>query len=290
MHSVTVVGSINVDLVVRAAQLPAAGETVLGRGVERVAGGKGANQAVALARLGVAVDLVSAVGTDEHGAWVLASLEEVDRTGVATMPGPTGLALVTVDDAGENSIVVVPGANALVRPPARGTTNLVVQLEVPVDVVDAAVRAATGLVVLNAAPAVPLTAELLSRVDVLVVNETEALVLAGCADLEGALHILVPQVREGVVVTLGSAGCRVVTLTQTATVPARPVPAAELADTVGAGDAFVAALTWALLGGSSLTEAARVACTAGSLAVRRRGARSSPTHTELAAALVELDD
>lgn len=279
MTAVTVVGSTNVDVVVRAPRLPRPGETVLGTSVERLPGGKGANQAVALARLGVAVALVSAIGDDPDGVLSLASLPGVDVTQVRTVDAPTGQALITVDGTGENTIVVVPGANALVVPPAS-CGALVVQLEVPLPVVARAVAGATGLVVLNAAPAAALPADLLARVDVLVVNESELLAVAGRPVVADAIEDLVGRVRRAVVVTLGGAGCVVATASATVAVPSREVTAV---DAVGAGDAFVAALTWQLLEGRSLTDAGAVACAAGALTVTRRGARSSPTRAELSA-------
>ncbi len=279
MTAVTVVGSLNVDVVVRADRLPLPGETLLGSSVARLPGGKGANQAVALARLGVPVLLVGAVGADADGALCLSALPGVDASGVATVAAPTGLALITVDAAGENTIVAVPGANALASAPASADA-LVVQLELPLPVVTAAVSVATGLVVLNAAPALPLPPELLRLVDVLVVNETEALVVSGCANVDDALDNLHPLVRRGVVVTLGAAGCLVGSATGRVRIAGQSVTAV---DTVGAGDAFVAALTWALLSGRSLTAAAEIACAAGAIAVTRLGARSSPTLAELEA-------
>ena len=267
----TVVGSLNVDVVVRAPALPRPGETLLGTSVTRLPGGKGANQAVALAGLGVDVALVGAVGDDADGALCLASLPGVDVSGVRRVAVPTGLALIQVDDAGENTIVVVPGANALAEAPAV-VGDLLAQLEVPLDVVAESVRRATGLVVLNAAPAAALPVELLAQVDVLVVNESEAALLP--AD---------PEVRQGVVVTLGARGAVVTSADGTRTTVPSPVVAAV--DTVGAGDAFVGALVAALLEGRDLVEAARHGCAAGAIAVTRPGARSAPTRDELRSAL-----
>lgn len=277
--AVTVVGSINVDVVTRTARLPKPGETVLGYRMQRLPGGKGANQAVALARLGVTVSLVSAVGDDPDGALSLASLPGVDVTRVRTVDAPTGRAVITVDDTGENTIVVVPGANELVVAPVS-CGALVTQLEVPLPVVARAVAGASGLVVLNAAPAAALPADLLARVDVLVVNESELLAVAGRSVVAEALEDLVGRVRGAVVVTLGGAGCVVATAGSTVAVPSREVDAI---DAVGAGDAFVAALTWQLLEGRSLPDAAAAACAAGAVTVTRQGARSSPTRAELAA-------
>lgn len=275
---VTVVGSINVDVVIRTSRLPAPGETVLGTSVERSPGGKGANQAVALARLGVLVALVGAVGDDADGALSLRTLDGVDITSVRTVPAPTGQAMITVDGSGENTVVVVTGANDLVVAPVT-CEALVAQLEVPLPTVARAVAGATGLVVLNAAPAAALPADLLAQVDVLVVNERELLAVADRPTVAQALDDLVGLVRQAVVVTLGAAGCVVATASARVEVPTRQVAAV---DAVGAGDAFVAALTWQLLDGRALTDAAGVACAAGALTVTRHGARSSPTRAELA--------
>lgn len=277
--AVTVVGSINVDVVVRVRRLPDQGETVPGSSMERLPGGKGANQAAALARLGVQTALTSAVGDDADGALSLAALAGVDVTSVRTVEAPTGLALITVEESGENTIVVVSGANGSVQPP-RSCGALVVQLEIPMDVVAASVAAADGLVVLNAAPATALPDDLLAGVDVLVVNESEALVVAGRTTVTDALAALFPRVRRGVVVTLGAAGCLVATGSEPVAVPS---PSVSAVDSVGAGDAFVAALTWQLLAGASLVDAATVACEAGALSVTRRGARATPTPAELGA-------
>lgn len=200
--SAVVLGSVNVDLVVRVAALPRAGQTLAAQDLTRLPGGKGANQAVALRRLGVVTTLVAAVGDDPDGAWLRAGLEDegVGTADVVTVPGPSGTAVITLapDD---NTILVVPGANAAApAAPARWPSTpgwaLVLQLEVPLPTVVAAVAAARrapappGWVVLNAAPAEQLAAgrpagddgELLREVDVLVVNETEASTLTGLDD------------------------------------------------------------------------------------------------------------
>ena len=258
-----VVGSTNVDLVLQVPALPRPGETLLGASARREAGGKGGNQAVALARLGAAVFFVSAVGADADGEWSLERLrdERVDVTGVAVVPGPTGLAVVTVDAAGENSIVVSPGANALVTAPAAVEADvLLLSLEVPLTAVAAAAataRAAGVPVVLNAAPATDLPGSLLDDVDVLVVNETEWESLGR------------PSVGR-VVVTLGSAGCRVHEDGRWTDVPAVPV---EVVDTTGAGDCFAAAVALGIGSGQPLREAVALAVRAAALSVTKPGAR-----------------
>ncbi len=280
MPRVLVVGSINVDVVVSVARLPSPGETLHGRSVAHLPGGKGANQAVALARLGLDVALVGAVGPQTSLADLTA--EGVDVSAVARVDAPTGLALITVEDAGENTIVVVAGANALVQAPTSVDADAVVlQLEIPLPVVSASVRSARevgALVVLNAAPAAAVPAEVLRDVDVLVVNATEALLMSGAADPVAAAVVLRPRVRQGVLVTLGAAGCVVVGDGGAVSVPG---VVAQAVDAVGAGDAFVGALTWGLLEGLTLPEAAAVGCRAGALAVSARGARSAPMREAL---------
>jgi ribokinase len=268
-----VVGSTNVDLVLQVPALPAPGETLLGASVRREPGGKGGNQAVALARLGARVQLVSAVGRDADGDWSVEQLadESVDVTHVARVAEPTGLAVVMVDPAGENCIVVSPGANALVHAPAAIDADvLLLSLEVPLEtVMAAAARAqASGVpVVLNAAPAQPLPAHLLEAVDVLVVNETEWASLGRPA-------------TGRVVVTLGAAGCRVLDDGRSAEVPGVPV---EVVDTTGAGDCFAATLAYGIATGLDLDAAVALAVRASALSVTRRGARGGlPTQADLA--------
>ncbi|HUR15065.1 MAG TPA: ribokinase [Mycobacteriales bacterium] len=269
-----VVGSTNVDLVLGVPALPAPGETVLSdRDARREPGGKGGNQAVALARLGAQVRFVSAVGNDPEGWWSRAQLAEagVDVTDVATVEAPTGVAVVMVDTAGENCIVVSPGANAHVAPPEQLDADvLLLSLEVPLATAAAAAATARRLavpVVLNAAPAQPLPATLLADVDVLVVNESE------WADLGN------PAV-PAVVVTRGARGCVVVAGHRTWELAA--VPVEDVVDTTGAGDCFAAALAWGVAQGFGLDDAARFASRAAALSVTAPGARAGlPTHDEV---------
>jgi ribokinase len=258
-----VVGSTNVDLVLQVPALPRPGETLLGASARREAGGKGGNQAVALARLGAAVSFVSAVGEDADGDWSLEQLvaEGVSVDAVARVPSATGLAVVMVDAAGENSIVVSPGANALVTaPPAVDADVLLLSLEVPLAAVAsaaAAARAAGVAVVLNAAPAQALPAALLNAVDVLVVNESE-------------WESLGRPTSGQVVVTLGAQGCRVITDGAAVGVPA---VSASVVDTTGAGDCFAAALAFRIASGWSVADAASFAVAAAGFSVGRPGAR-----------------
>jgi ribokinase len=259
-----VVGSTNIDLVLEVDAIPLPGETVQARHAHRMPGGKGANQAVALARLGAEVRFVSAVGDD----WSLGELvrEGVDVGGVLRADVETGTAVVLLDGRGENSIVVSAGANALVAAPPDVTADVVLlSLEVPLVTVVETARRATCPVVLNPSPWQPLPPELLAAVDVIVVNETEAAALG--------------DVAPHVVVTLGARG---------ATVDGRPVPAhpVEAVDTTGAGDCFAAALALGVGAGKPLLEAAELACAAAALSVRHVGARTGyPTYTEVSAQL-----
>ncbi|MEV6931016.1 PfkB family carbohydrate kinase, partial [Dactylosporangium sp. NPDC051485] len=211
--SVVVVGSANLDLVVSAQRLPGPGETVLGGEFRTVPGGKGANQAVAAARAGAACAFIGAVGGDTFGRQLRDGLVAagVDVRGLRTTDGPSGVALITVDAAAENCIVVAPGANAALtalepadRAAIAAADVLLLQLEVPPAVVAEAAAAASAAgttVVLNAAPAAPLPGDLLALVDVLVVNEHEAAVVAGDASIDALLR-LVPRA----VLTLGARG------------------------------------------------------------------------------------
>jgi ribokinase len=258
-----VVGSTNVDLVLRVPSLPVPGETLLGASVRREAGGKGANQAVALARLGASVRLISAVGRDADGDWSVGQLvaESVPVEDVARVDVATGLAVVMVDAAGENCIVVSPGANDLVAAPAVIEADvLLLSLEVPLTTVMAAAatgRAAGVPVVLNAAPAQPLPAALLDIVDVLVVNATE-------------WEALGRPSGGRVVVTLGAAGCRVLEDGRSTDLAAVPV---EVVDTTGAGDCFAAALALGIGSGWDVSSSVALAVRAAAQSVTAAGAR-----------------
>lgn len=266
---ITVVGSINLDLVATAPSLPRAGETVTGATLARHPGGKGANQALAAEKLGAEVCLIGRVGPDGMAAEALALMEEfgVDLAGVETdVAAPTGVALITVDPTGENQITVAAGANHLVTPeqlPQRIEGPLIVQLELPLDTVEAAVGRATDFVCANLAPAAPVSEHLLRRADLIVVNETEA-------DFYGdALH------RGGgrVVVTRGAKGAAM--YQRGVEMAWATPPQVEAVDATGAGDAFVAAITVAQLDGMAPDQALRFACAAGALAATRPGAQPS---------------
>ena len=260
----TVVGSINLDLVARVERLPRPGETVSGATLERVPGGKGANQAVAAARLGARVTLRGAVGADSFAEEALAELREAQVALELDTSDVTGIALILVDDAGENQIVVVPGANGEVRP--RGATGAVLcQLEIPVEAVEAA-AAGAGFFCLNAAPAKPVPPPLVERCDLVVVNRYE-------------LDALPAQPRL-TALTLGAEGA--VLLEDGEEVARAAPPAVEVVDGTAAGDAFTACLVVSHLEGRGWDEALRRACAAGALAASRFGAQPSlPTAAEV---------
>lgn len=291
---VVVVGSANVDLVVPVEALPRPGQTVLGGDHLRAPGGKGANQAVAAARLGRTVAMVGRVGDDDLGAQLLAELASagVDTTHLDVVPAvPTGIALIVVDTAGENTIAVSPGANARLTPDdveaAAGFLDAaavtLVQFEVPVETVAAAVAAAGGIVVCNPAPAAQLPLTFLDRVDVLVPNRGELATLAGVAEPQsiGDVVTAVRRLRGGAatVVTLGRDGALLIDGDIVERVPAVPV---EAVDTTGAGDAFCGGLADALARGVGLLEATRWAVRVAAMATTRRGAQPGlPTRQDV---------
>lgn len=280
---IAVLGSINMDLVTTTTTRPAPGETVLGRGFTMVPGGKGANQAVAASRAGGRTMFLGAIGTDVFAPRLRAVLTEsgVDTTGLRTIEGPSGIATIVVDDSGENSIIVVGGANTAVTDltPADLTAVaaadiLVCQLEIPLETVTAAARHARAhgtTVILNPSPVQNLSEALWNHVDVAVVNTGEAEQLG---DLLGR----VPHV----VVTLGAHGARYRGPDGAETTAAGPP--VDVVDTTGAGDTFTGALAvhWA----QGPAAALRFACAAGSLATTALGASASiPWRTEIDAVL-----
>jgi ribokinase len=305
---IVVVGSANTDLVVRCPRIPAPGETVLGGAFLQAAGGKGANQAVAAARLGADVGFVARVGQDAFGAAALAACA---AAGVATdhchqdPAAVSGVALILVDDRGENAIAVAPGANGLLSSAdidraadsIRTADLLVLQLEVPLDAVlhAAGVARAAGVPVLLDPAPVPdggLPAGLLARTTILKPNAAEATRLTGIAVADEASATAAARTLRArgpglVVVTLGAQGAVLVDDAGAETVPAFPVSAV---DTTAAGDAFTGALAVCLAGGMAPREAARRAAAAGALAATRSGAQPSlPTRAEWEAFLRAAD-
>ncbi len=283
-----VVGSVNLDLVYRVPHLPRPGETLLGSDLVRLSGGKGGNQAHAAARTapaGVSVTMVGCVGDDQAAVLLRGDLERagVDVSGLRTVPGPSGTALIAVDEQGENTIVVIPGANAAWPETVGGELAfaprdvVVLQLEVPFGVVEGvATRAARAgaRVVLNAAPLDRRARGILASVDVLVVNEIEAAELFGVeGDLDedtlGGIAAGLPS--TALVVTRGARGV----LFAPAGGAVRSLPAfpVEAIDTVGAGDAFVGGFAVALAASASLESAVRAGSAAGALTATVAGAR-----------------
>lgn len=278
--NITVVGSINLDFVASAPSLPAAGETVTGATLARHPGGKGANQALAAEKLGAEVCLIGRVGDDGMADEALSLMEAfgVDLSGVETdIAAPTGVALIAVDPSGENQIVVAAGANHLVTPeqlPSRIECPLIVQLELPIETVEAAVGRAVGFVCANLAPAAPVSEALLRRADLIVVNEVEA-AFYGEILHHGGGRVVVTQGARGA--EMYHRGVKVAWATP---------PGITAVDATGAGDAFVGAITVALLEGMEPQAALRFACAAGAAAATRPGAQPSlPTRDEVEALL-----
>ena len=262
----TVVGSINLDLVARCERLPQPGETVSDASFGRFPGGKGANQAVAAAGLGAAVTMIGAVGGDPFAEEALAGLREAGvALAVETADRPTGVALIYVDSAGETEIVVAPGANGDVAS-AGDVENVLCQLEIPVESVAAAARAASGFFALNAAPAKPVPAKVLGRADLVVVNRYELDAL--------------PEAPRLTALTLGAEGA--VLLEDGAEVARAAPPRVNAVDGTAAGDAFTACMVVSLLEGRDREEALRRSCAAGAIAASRLGAQPSlPTAGEI---------
>lgn len=290
-HGVLVVGSITADLTAFAASLPRPGQTVLGSDFTLVLGGKGANQAVAAARAGAPTAMVGAVGDDLFRDLVLTGLtaEGVDTTQVAVVPGPTGVAHIRVDGAGENDIVMVPLANAhldetivetAVREAAESTRVLLLQLEIPLAAAVHAARTARELgitVLLDPAPAAELPEEAWAHADVVTPNESEATLLTGIEVTDAASARKAGEwfVERGVgraVVTLGGQGAVVVDRDGAREYPSFP---ARAVDTTAAGDAFAGALGAGLAAGIDWEQALQRAMAAGAIAVTIRGASPS---------------
>ncbi|WP_460524036.1 ribokinase [Flindersiella endophytica] len=292
---VCVFGSANMDLVVYADRAPGMGETVAGKRFVTIAGGKGANQAIAAARAGGRVAMVGAVGHDPYGDDLLAVLSDagVDVSGVARVSEATGTAHIVVDTSGDNSIIVVPGANGSLAsvPPALsaaldGAGALLMQLEIPLEAVTEAAelaRAKGVRVVLTPAPARELPGELLDCVDLLLPNEHEAKLLTGASSVEEAASALLERVTD-VVVTLGGRGSLWAARSgERVEVPSAKV---EVRDTTAAGDTFAGALAVALGEGRPMPDALRWATAAAGVSVQREGASPSmPSRPEIDAAL-----
>jgi ribokinase len=285
-HDVCVVGSANLDLVASTVRHPAPGETVLATGYAEHPGGKGLNQAVSAARSGARVAFVGAVGDDDAGRRLSSVMGDdgIDATHVVVVATPTGRALIIVDSAGENSIVVVPGANHQLAAPEElpDASVVLAQLEVPIDVVVAAFEIARrrhSTTVLNPAPATQLPAALLEACDVIVPNQHEVELLGGAEALlaAGCGAVVVTRGAQGVDVHTGAGVVHVAT------------PTVDVVDTTGAGDAFSGALAARLAEGDELLDAVRWAAVAGALATTTHGAvPSQPRASAIEALLARM--
>ncbi|MEB0008798.1 ribokinase [Pseudomonas sp. MH9.2] len=289
---VVVVGSLNMDLVTRAERLPRAGETLAGDSFAIVSGGKGANQAVAAARLGASVAMIGCVGDDAYGEQLRAGLlvERIDCQAVTTVTDvSSGVALIVVDASSQNAIVIVAGGNGRLSPDIVAAFDaklaeadvIICQLEVPMDTVAYALKRGRELgkiVILNPAPAnAPLPADWYSLIDYLIPNESEAAALSGLpvdslASAEAAATRLLAAGATKVIITLGAQGSL---FADGQRIEHFPAPRVQAADTTAAGDTFVGGFAAALAQGKSEVEAIRFGQIAGALSVTRAGAQPS---------------
>ncbi len=294
---IAVVGSLNHDLICVAARLPGKGETVHATSYCSAFGGKGANQAVAAARMGAHVRMIGAIGSDAVGAELRANLATngIETDGLFLSGKPSGIAMITIDASGDNTIVVYPGANGELQPEwvlanaaaIEKSSCLVLQLEIPLLAVMAAVRIAkkAGIpILLNPAPAAALPVELIASCACITPNETKLALISGANGIEeGAARLLAMGARS-VVVTLGSEGCHYMDHERSFRVAAFPIKAV---DATAAGDSFNGALAVGMLSGRIDEELLRFANAAGALAASRLGAQPSiPTREEVQAFII----
>lgn len=298
--NVVVIGSLNMDLVTRAPRLPKGGETLIGHSFATVSGGKGANQAVAAARLGAQVAMVGCVGNDDYGVQLRDALlaEQIDCQAVSTVADSSGVALIVVDDNSQNAIVIVAGANGAMTPAVidrfdavlQAADVVICQLEIPDATVGHALKRARELgktVILNPAPASrPLPADWFTAIDYLIPNESEAAALSGLPvdsleDAESAASQLIAMGAGKVIVTLGAQGSLFANGKDFEHFPA---PKVKAVDTTAAGDTFVGGFAAALASGKSEAEAIRYGQVAAALSVTRAGAQPSiPTMSDVQA-------
>ncbi|KAA0981142.1 ribokinase [Pseudomonas sp. ANT_J28] len=297
---VVVIGSLNMDLVTRAPRLPRGGETLIGESFATVSGGKGANQAVAAARLGAQVSMVGCVGSDAYGEELLGALlaEQIDCQAVSTVDDSSGVALIVVDDNSQNAIVIVAGANGALTPEVidrfdavlRAADVIICQLEVPDATVGHALKRGRELgktVILNPAPASrPLPADWYASIDYLIPNESEASALSGLpvdslASAETAASRLIAMGAGKVIITLGAQGSLFASGKGFEHFPA---PKVKAVDTTAAGDTFVGGFAAALAAGKNEADAIRFGQGAAALSVTRAGAQPSiPTLSDVQA-------
>lgn len=297
---ITVIGSLNMDLVTKVQVMPRIGETLIGKDYRQIPGGKGANQADAIAKLGASVKMVGAVGDDGFGRELKRSLENdgVDVSNIKTVNDtPTGIAVIMVEEQGDNSIVVIPGANFTLTPKdidnsikaIEESDIIVTQLETPVETVKYTMKLAKErgkYTILNPAPAAKLDDELIGCIDLLTPNETELEVLSGVkieseADILTGAKVLINKGVKELVVTLGEKGALYINNDYNQIYPAFRV---KPVDTTAAGDSFTAGIAVALSEGKSMGEAIKFATKVGALTVTKAGAQSSlPSRKEVEA-------
>lgn len=290
MKNICVIGSLNMDLVVNVDTMPKPGQTIIGSNFKEVPGGKGANQAVAMARLNGNVSMIGKVGEDGFGQTLINSLknDKVDTTYIKTTNGATGVALITVDKNAQNSIVVSPGANFEVKEEdidnnikaIENSDIVVLQLETPLNTIKYALNKAKELnkyTILNPAPAVKLDDEIIKNVDLLTPNETELEIISGVSieteeDIQKAAQIMIEKGVKELIVTLGSKGSLYINKEKSMFKKAYKV---EAVDTTAAGDSYTGALAVALSQDKSIEDAMDFASKVGALSVLKEGAQSS---------------
>lgn len=290
MKNICVIGSLNMDLVVNVDTMPKPGQTIIGSNFKEVPGGKGANQAVAIARLNGNVSMIGKVGEDGFGQTLINSLknDKVDTTYIQTSKGATGVALITVDKNAQNSIVVSPGANFEVKEDdidnnieaIKNSDIVVLQLETPLNTIKYALNKAKELnkyTILNPAPAVKLDDEIIKNVDLLTPNETELEIISGVSieteeDIQKAAQIMIEKGVKELIVTLGSKGSLYINKEKSMFKKAYKV---EAVDTTAAGDSYTGALAVALSQDKNIEDAMDFASKVGALSVLKEGAQSS---------------